>query len=281
MCNVVTATDSPSPTHTRPPMQIVNPEVTFFKTAWAKHSNFSFEDLEIQQNAGSSDWGQEVTFQLTRSGDLVSQVMLAFDVQAVTARPGEESKINYADDAQLPIADPSIQSRTSPYWKNIGTSQSPVYAYKKKMFVDDLARAVIDRVTLSIGGYDIEELTGQYLHVWDHLTRSVDKSRVDNLPAAHGGSTGWRADMLQTYPGEIYTGLSNNATNKRFEWASVSSPATTMTPSVNDGSSAQRIYVPLDFSFSSAYGLCLPIIALQASYLHRILTDQHIGPSSK
>lgn len=128
---------------------IVNPEVTFFVSKFARHSNFAFEDLEIQQNAGSSDWGQEVTFQLTRSGDLVSQCMLAFDIQKVTARSTEESKLHFSTGGA--VADATVQSKTSPYWEKVGTE----WVYKKKMFVDDLARAVIDRVSLTIGGYEV------------------------------------------------------------------------------------------------------------------------------
>lgn len=238
---------------------IVNPEVTFFKTSYAKHSNFAFEDLDIQQNAGSSDWGNEVTFQLTRSGDLVSQVMLAFDIDRVTARPGEETKIEIT--TANPLTDATVQAKLSPYWEKIGTGPTAEYVYKNKLFVDDLARAMIDRVVLSIGGYDIEELTGQFLHVWDHLSRPADKSRVDTLPAAHGGSTRYREDMFGGYVGEQFVGLSKET--DYFEWEGVESLAANTLPMVNTGANQQRIYVPLDFSFSSAYGLCLPMIALQ------------------
>lgn len=71
--------------------------------------------------------------------------MLALDVQKVTARSGEESKLEFTSGAA--ISDATTQSKTAPYWEKVGTE----WVYKKKMFVDDLGRAMIDRVSLSIG----------------------------------------------------------------------------------------------------------------------------------
>lgn len=73
--------------------------------------------------------------------------MLAFDIQKVAARIGEESKLEFIGGAAL--TDNTTQSKTSPYWEKVGNE----FVYKKKMFVDDLGRAMIDRVSLSIGEF--------------------------------------------------------------------------------------------------------------------------------
>lgn len=72
--------------------------------------------------------------------------------------------------------------------------------------------------------------------------------------------------MFAQYEGTTFTGVtksSNDAANGTFGWNGVEDKAADMRPEVNTGAADQRIYVPLDFSFSSAYGLALPIIALQ------------------
>lgn len=66
--------------------------------------------------------------------------------------------------------------------------------------------------------------------------------------------------MFAAFEGKQYTGLAKNTTDARFEWTDVQNLAADVLPAVNSGATAQRIFVPLDFSFSSAYGLCLPII---------------------
>lgn len=112
------------------------------------------------------------------------------------------------------------------------------------------------------------------MHVWDHISRSSDKSYVDSLPAAHGGPTRYREDMFAQYDGTTFTGVTKagaDATNGVFGWTGVEDKAADLRPDVNTGATDQRIYVPLDFSFSSAYGLALPVIALQYRELHFVI----------
>eukprot|EP00899_Mesostigma_viride_P016857 jgi/Mesvir1/25172/Mv18852-RA.1 len=49
---------------------IVNPEVTFWKTVYPRHTNFAWDDTFITQSTGLSDYGQLIEFKLPRSGDL-------------------------------------------------------------------------------------------------------------------------------------------------------------------------------------------------------------------
>lgn len=111
-------------------------------------------------------FNQTQTFQLTRSGDLVSQVMLAFDVERVraVADTANLNKIRYTG-GPAPTA---TQSRIHPHFELVDGE----YVYKKKLFVDDLGRAMIDRVTLSIGGYDIEDLTGKQKYTFESVMQS-------------------------------------------------------------------------------------------------------------
>lgn len=50
-----------------------NPQVTFFKAAYRRHTNFATESLE-QPFSGTSDFGRKVTCELQRAGDLVTKM---------------------------------------------------------------------------------------------------------------------------------------------------------------------------------------------------------------
>ena len=52
-----------------------NPQITFFKVVYRRHTNFSMESIEQTFN-GSADFGKKVSCTISRNGDLVSRVYL-------------------------------------------------------------------------------------------------------------------------------------------------------------------------------------------------------------
>lgn len=52
-----------------------NPQITFFKTVYRRHTNFSIESIE-QTLKGSIDFGQKVNCTVSRNGDLIHKVYL-------------------------------------------------------------------------------------------------------------------------------------------------------------------------------------------------------------
>eukprot|EP00899_Mesostigma_viride_P028945 jgi/Mesvir1/9235/Mv03714-RA.1 len=104
-------------------------------------------------------------------------------------------------------------------------------AFPFSPYIWDFGRALIDYVELTIGGYQIERITGDMLHVWDRLARPDNKSWVDNLSVHHGQSVKFdeKGNVI------AYT----------------------------DGKSKQYVYIPLDFTFTQDPGLSLPMIAMQ------------------
>jgi len=188
---------------------ISEPEVTFFRASYPRHTNFAFEDIDILQSSGVEGFGNDVSFTLTRSGDLVSQLMLYFRITPPT--------VQLADGGGY-LKGPGED----------GTTDIVLYdsdGFKESMWAEDLGRALIEKVSLSVGGYEIESQTGDFLHFWDRLSRTQGRSFVDTYPAAHGGAR---------RPGEKCT-----------------------------GNGAMHIYVPLSFSFSAAASCAIPMIALQ------------------
>ena len=56
-----------------------NPQITFFKVVYRRHTNFSMESIEQTFN-GSADWGKKVSATISRNGDLIHKVYVEVDV---------------------------------------------------------------------------------------------------------------------------------------------------------------------------------------------------------
>lgn len=211
----------------------LNPEITFFKAVYPRHSNFAWEDVEIQQTAGTNSWGSEVSFTLTRSGDLITALMLQHAITPVAIAA-------IGDNGAAAIDQARFLGYVTSFDGSLNLSGQKLAC---KTFVDDVGRALIDEVSLSIGGFPIETHTGDWLHVWDSLTRVDAASYARSLDASQGGSA-VRDDW----------DLVNRMTKYELQKAQ---------SKYNTGASAQTIYVPMEFTCCTSPGLALPMIAIQ------------------
>ena len=59
-----------------------NPQITFFKVVYRRHTNFSMESIQQTLN-GTPDFGNRVTATISRNGDLVSKLWFEMDPSAV------------------------------------------------------------------------------------------------------------------------------------------------------------------------------------------------------
>lgn len=64
-----------------------NPQITFFKVVYRRHTNFSMESVE-QVFQGNADWGRRVTCLVSRNGDLIYRTYLRVVLPSVTVTPG-------------------------------------------------------------------------------------------------------------------------------------------------------------------------------------------------
>jgi hypothetical protein len=64
-----------------------NPQITFFKVVYRRHTNFSMESIEQTFN-GAADFGKKVTCTVSRNGDLIHRVYLQVDLPDVTVKEG-------------------------------------------------------------------------------------------------------------------------------------------------------------------------------------------------
>jgi len=60
-----------------------NPQITFFKVVYRRHTNFSIESIEQTFN-GTADFGKRVTCQISRNGDLINRVYLQTTLPAIS-----------------------------------------------------------------------------------------------------------------------------------------------------------------------------------------------------
>ena len=60
-----------------------NPQITFFKVVYRRHTNFSVEAVEQTFN-GSADFGRTVSCNIARNGDLVTKMYLRVELDEVS-----------------------------------------------------------------------------------------------------------------------------------------------------------------------------------------------------
>jgi hypothetical protein len=69
-----------------------NPQITFFKVVYRRHTNFAIEAIQQTFN-GNPGYGNTVNCQISRNGDLINRMYLQVEVPAITGEV--ESYVNY------------------------------------------------------------------------------------------------------------------------------------------------------------------------------------------
>lgn len=159
-----------------------NPQITFFKVVYRRHTNFAMESIE-QTFTGQADFGRKVQATINRNGDLIHRMYLQATLPAV---------------------------------------ECPCSVSKCFRWVNYIGHALIKTVELEIGGQRIDKQYGDWLNIWNELTRE---------------------------PGH-QVGYDNMVGNTIF----LTGTGLTRTESTT-------LYVPLQFWFCRNPGLALPLIA--------------------
>ena len=115
-----------------------NPQITFFKTIYKRHTNFSIESIE-QTFKGDVDFGLKSTIVLSRAGDLVSDIILEINVPKIISSYPTSTNIN---------------------WMN------------------SLGHGIIKEIELEIGGTLIDKQYGEWLEIWSELSVGSSKNKV-------------------------------------------------------------------------------------------------------
>jgi len=123
-----------------------NPQITFWKVTYRRHTNFAMESIEQTFN-GQADFGRRVQCTISRNGDLAYRTYL----QVTLPEIGQDSCCNPAACAK-------------------------VYA----RWLDYPGEQLISMVEVEIGGQRIDRQYGDWMHIWNQLTLTAEQERGYN-----------------------------------------------------------------------------------------------------
>lgn len=116
-----------------------NPEITFFKISYRKHTNFAVESIEQYFN-NAANFNRKAPCEISRNGDAITQVFLK-SVLPEVRYTGEFNRFGHVQFA----------------W-----GRRPGYT-------------IVDEIELEIGASQIDKHYGNWLNMWYELTRVVGK----------------------------------------------------------------------------------------------------------
>ena len=123
-----------------------NPQITFWKVTYRRHTNFAMESIEQTFN-GQADFGRRVTCTVSRNGDLAYRTYL-----------------------QVTLPEVNQQMKNS---NNTSSANAGVYA----RWLDFPGEQMVAQVEVEIGGQRIDRQYGDWMHIWNQLTLSKEQER--------------------------------------------------------------------------------------------------------
>ena len=221
-----------------------NPQVTFFKQAYKRHSNFAMESIEQVFN-GVANFGKHASVTLARNGDLVSKIYLQATLPSISSN----------------VAGPLIPSTFA--------------------WIPFVGQYLIKSVEVEIGGQLIDRHYGDWLHIWNELTLPGGKGRdYLHMVNSYGGVRIEFDGSGECVPCSAGDGspLASVTQNQSIAIAALNGSGvdgalgaglTIVGADVSSGNGGSTcipentLYVPLEFWFNRHVGLALPLIALQ------------------
>jgi hypothetical protein len=136
-----------------------NPQITFFKVAYRRHTNFAIEAIEQTFN-GSSSFGSRVTCQVTRNGDLINRVYFT-------------GTVTNTNTTNTTLTQPNNAIALVPYF----------------------GLKLLKTIELEIGGQRIDKHYSEWLYIWNELSLPVGKR--DGYKLMVGGDKYNRSILLE------------------------------------------------------------------------------------
>ncbi len=125
-----------------------NPQITFWKVTYRRHTNFAMESIEQTFN-GQADFGRRVTCTISRNGDLAYRTYLQ---------------------VTLPEINQSMKNNGGGV---TASANDGVYA----RWLDFIGEHMVSTVEVEIGGQRIDRQYGDWMHLWNQLTLSKEQER--------------------------------------------------------------------------------------------------------
>ena len=115
-----------------------NPQITFWKVTYRRHTNFAMESIEQTFN-GQADFGRRVQCTVSRNGDLAYRTYLQITLPEINQDDAAENQGNYA------------------------------------RWLDCPGEQMISMVEVEIGGQRIDRQYGDWMHIWNQLTLTSEQ----------------------------------------------------------------------------------------------------------
>ena len=110
-----------------------NPQITFFKVVYRRHTNFAIEAIQQTFN-GNPGYGNRVTCQISRNGDLIHRMYLTVDMSDETSAVCPYFGLRLIDYVELEIGGQKIDKQYSHWmyiWNELSLPYSKREGYKK------------------------------------------------------------------------------------------------------------------------------------------------------
>ena len=128
-----------------------NPQITFWKVTYRRHTNFAVESIEQTFN-GQADFGRRVTCTISRNGDLAYRTYLQVTLPEINQAMRNQGAIAGTPPANEPQA---------------------VYA----RWLDFPGEQLIAQVEVEIGGQRIDRQYGDWMHIWNQLSLPAEQEK--------------------------------------------------------------------------------------------------------
>ena len=117
-----------------------NPQITFWKVTYRRHTNFAVESIEQTFN-GQADFGRRVTCTISRNGDLAYRTYLQVTLPEIN--------------------------------QNMKNAEGDVFA----RWLDFPGEQLVAQVEVEIGGQRIDRQYGDWMHIWNQLCLTAEQER--------------------------------------------------------------------------------------------------------
>ncbi len=143
-----------------------NPQITFFKVVYRRHTNFSLESIQQSIN-GNFDWGNRVSCQISRNGDLVHKMYVEVELEKLYD----------------------------------GNSITNILTENLDRYVNFIGHRLLKSVEVEIGGQKIDKQYSHWMYIWNELSLPIGK--MDGYQEMIGADS----DMTSFKDNKIYIPL--------------------------------------------------------------------------
>ena len=206
-----------------------NPQITFFKVVYRRHTNFSMESIEQTIN-GEPGIGKRVSCTISRNGDLIHKMYLQMKIDFTLGTWYDDED----DDKYRPLT-----------------------------IADNIGHRIIKYVDLEIGGSRIDRQYGIWMDIWSELTNSESHKAGYDLLVDGYKDVALASPAYDTTTDNIVPVLVKTTAPIQTQTGTGLGASHINAGDGSDDRYSQNLYVPLQFWFCKNPGLALPLIALQ------------------